>query len=600
MNTCDGINLAGQYVFELDKTSGLTLFEGGLLPVPSSDGISVLPTDGQVYGYTGNRYNWITPVTSWEQLEDKPFGGVIETFEPAIINDDTPYFIDGSKTWYKISDATPAMNDSDTIMYDPNKKGDYAYVHTISHGSTSTSWWDQLYSFVRVCYATTVVGYGGKTYDVPSPGVYIAKDRISWWIKIISITPIDEDYIPNTIARAEDIPEVLGKVGTGSKSVAFNNNASSNASGNYSFAEGSLVTASGLAAHAEGYGTTANSEAAHAEGYNTIATGNYAHAEGLATNASGNASHAQGKYNIIDSESKYVHIVGNGTSGTKLSNAHTLDWSGNAWYAGDVYTGGTGQDDAEAKKLATEDWVKRGSYLTDEVILLEYDSSKTYDETVGNGAYVRIGDYVELETLIGNNMTINEGGTESITMPLSSTYITSSEVDGVTLYTIANVVLFIPNTITVEGLTFFPGVWVIVGNFSLFKISTTFVSKVKSQITQNMWSYLNGSDIASGEDNKFTRSANPDLYDMLEYVVYSVDTDMHYTCGFCPTIAYEKANATALEMFQLNRVNFYSASDHEVTSVVFMSFNGAKLTFKPYSIDGSIQWSYTYIEPSTS
>lgn len=33
---------------------------------------------------------------------------------------------------------------------------------------------------------------------------------------------------------------------------------------------------------------------------------------------------------------KYVHIVGNGTNAKTRSNAHTLDWDGNAWYAGTV------------------------------------------------------------------------------------------------------------------------------------------------------------------------------------------------------------------------------------------------------------------------
>ena len=52
-------------------------------------------------------------------------------------------------------------------------------------------------------------------------------------------------------------------------------------------------------------------------------------------------------------EPKYVHMVGNGTSAAARSNAHTLDWSGNAWFAGDVYIGGAGQDDDTVKKLAT-------------------------------------------------------------------------------------------------------------------------------------------------------------------------------------------------------------------------------------------------------
>ena len=44
----------------------------------------------------------------------------------------------------------------------------------------------------------------------------------------------------------------------------------------------------------------------------------------------------QGQFNIEDTADKYAHIVGNGTNDIKRSNAHTLDWSGNAWYAGTV------------------------------------------------------------------------------------------------------------------------------------------------------------------------------------------------------------------------------------------------------------------------
>lgn len=48
----------------------------------------------------------------------------------------------------------------------------------------------------------------------------------------------------------------------------------------------------------------------------------------------------------IDYERRYAHIVGNGDSEDNRSNAHTLDWNGNAWYAGDVYIGGESQDNA--------------------------------------------------------------------------------------------------------------------------------------------------------------------------------------------------------------------------------------------------------------
>ena len=63
-----------------------------------------------------------------------------------------------------------------------------------------------------------------------------------------------------------------------------------------------------------------------------------------------NNQHVQGKYNIEDTIS--AHIVGNGTEYNARSNAHTLDWSGNAWFAGDVYTGSTSgknKDDGSVK-----------------------------------------------------------------------------------------------------------------------------------------------------------------------------------------------------------------------------------------------------------
>ena len=90
---------------------------------------------------------------------------------------------------------------------------------------------------------------------------------------------------------------------------------------------------------AEGYDTTSSGYCSHAEGYDTTADGDCSHAEGQGTNANYDSQHVQGKYNIEDTESKYAHIVGNGTSKRKRSNAHTLDWEGNAWYAGDVCNG---------------------------------------------------------------------------------------------------------------------------------------------------------------------------------------------------------------------------------------------------------------------
>lgn len=102
--------------------------------------------------------------------------------------------------------------------------------------------------------------------------------------------------------------------------------------------EGRSTVASGKNSHSEGYGTTASGESSHAEGSSTVASGSVSHAEGEGTFAAGH-QHVEGKYNEKDIVNKYAHIVGNGTSDTKRSNAHTLDWDGNAWFAGKISVG---------------------------------------------------------------------------------------------------------------------------------------------------------------------------------------------------------------------------------------------------------------------
>lgn len=110
-----------------------------------------------------------------------------------------------------------------------------------------------------------------------------------------------------------------------------------------------------------------------AEGYATATLGDNSHAEGTNTTASHLAQHVQGEFNIVDDSTasattrgNYAHIVGNGTASNARSNAHTLDWSGNAWFAGDVYVGstsGTNKDEG-SKKLITADEVPKGAVYT--------------------------------------------------------------------------------------------------------------------------------------------------------------------------------------------------------------------------------------------
>lgn len=161
---------------------------------------------------------------------------------------------------------------------------------------------------------------------------------------------------------------------------------STTASGDVSHAEGSNTMASGWESHAEGGFTTASGTSSHAEGYHTTASGYYSHAEGNYTTANHRSQHVFGEFNIIDSSSAsnnsrgtYVEIVGNGASTNNRSNAHTLDWSGNSWYAGKVSAGTVASpaNPTAANDLTTKAYV-------DSAISGISDNNTTYSLSISN------------------------------------------------------------------------------------------------------------------------------------------------------------------------------------------------------------------------
>ena len=87
-----------------------------------------------------------------------------------------------------------------------------------------------------------------------------------------------------------------------------------------------------------------------------IARASAASAAGIGTIASQEAQFVSGTYNAEDPSA--INIVGNGTSDSDRSNAHTLSRNGDAWYAGEVFTGGSSINDPVAKKLATHEHVE--------------------------------------------------------------------------------------------------------------------------------------------------------------------------------------------------------------------------------------------------
>lgn len=189
----------------------------------------------------------------------------------------------------------------------------------------------------------------------------------------------------NTLLVSGDIPEgvqegslittgvayaIITGVNTSSKKLTISDPNSSGLSTSNPFNTYSYLPATIYTGVIAGYG-------AFAIGYNTKALNNFSVATGSGTIAEGFCNIAQGALNIpntgvslFNSKGTYVHIIGNGTSEDGRSNAYTLDWSGNAWFAGDVYVGSTSgtNKDAGSKKLATEDYVVNQFALNDAMI----------------------------------------------------------------------------------------------------------------------------------------------------------------------------------------------------------------------------------------
>lgn len=161
---------------------------------------------------------------------------------------------------------------------------------------------------------------------------------------------------------------------TASAQAAHSEGYNTYATGKYSHVEGYNSRATADMAHAENYGTEASGKNSHAEGLISIAKGNGSHVEGFGTVASGKYQHVQGKYNVEDAEGRYAHIVGGG-SDAERRNIHTLDWEGNAEYAGDVTATVNGKKVSMSiiagvllqPGAATHNAIYRGKYLGDTV-----------------------------------------------------------------------------------------------------------------------------------------------------------------------------------------------------------------------------------------
>ena len=301
--------------------------------------------------------------------------------------------------------------------------------------------------FGRFIYTGELINIGDIIF-MGNPHAHIVNVRTEEEIEIHQFGWFNGDgnYYTKTEADGKFV-DIAGDTMTGSLAIGSSSAASgtlsfaqgiATASGEYSHAEGYQTIASNLCSHAEGHTTTASGNTSHAEGYQNIASGvtshveghqsiasggtshaegsttesrghrshaegwgsissnGQSHAEGLFTVAQGRSQHTEGEANIIDTTTTensdyrgaYIHIAGNGTFSSgevqSRSNAYTLDWSGNGWFAGDVYVGstsGTNKDEG-SKKLATEEYVNSHSASKDIITgVLDNEYEATTDIT---------------------------------------------------------------------------------------------------------------------------------------------------------------------------------------------------------------------------
>lgn len=127
--------------------------------------------------------------------------------------------------------------------------------------------------------------------------------------------------------------------------------------GQYNKATGMLSISFGESNYSTGYGAVSiggnclsSAQYSLALGYRAAASQNYAIATGRDTEAKHYFSYAGGHGCVTGDDAQYALgkynkqatgavVIGGGTSDTNRKNIHTLDWAGNAYFAGDVTNG---------------------------------------------------------------------------------------------------------------------------------------------------------------------------------------------------------------------------------------------------------------------
>lgn len=233
-------------------------------------------------------------------------------------------------------------------------------------------------------------------------------------LKSSGVKQLADEFIPNTIARVDNIPNSIG-TGVGSlvqtKEVETFENKNTNASitdkelkvdalgdnsvvlngKSYAGAKRSLAHGNGTItlgenSHAEGSNTTTGGENSHTEGCLTTAIGDNSHAEGSWTTAKGEDSHAEGTYTRANGEGS--HTEGHNTRTEGISshaegrNTVALGNGSHAEGAGTVANGSY----SHAEGISTND-VDINNDDTVDTILQKWINNK-FSLAYGRGSHV--------------------------------------------------------------------------------------------------------------------------------------------------------------------------------------------------------------------
>ena len=346
----------------------------------------------------------------------------------------------------------------------------------------------------------------------------------------------------NTTTGSNSVAAGYTATASGDYSTAFGYNPT--ASGDHSFAAGRNPTASGDYSAALGQNCTSSGGSSLAEGALTTSGGNGSHTEGFYTQSQRAYQHVEGTCNIVDTsgnttndKGSYIHIAGNGTANNARSNAHTLDWSGNAWFAGDVYVGSTSgtNKDAGSKKLATEDYINS---------LVSQGAEKTilYNGKA-NGTAILSGTTYELPESIFNFDLIIVAADTQVTSNLRAMEVTAA------IYPHSDLITFCDSTGT--GAT---GVW------QIFNCNTNYTANGNAY--RVMWGFTDATHIRNVLGTPVNTWTNPGICYVVGYKfkavvlpggnnVYDVvsisDSNNWESATIEPSINKLKASATTIK-----------------------------------------------------